>query len=105
MMKKNYIILKNIFNKKCIYIHYIYIHFLLNLDIYSSPFYLVIAETCLLSLMVIGEWGELWFERSVLWQAFIQALLSKAIFPQRFSFFTICIVHYSQEVLPCYVPN
>ena len=89
----------------CIYIYILYT-FLVKFGYYSSPFYLVMAETCLLSLMVIGEWEELWFEQSVLWfQAFIQALLTKTIFPQRFSLFTICIVHYSQEVPPWYVPN
>ena len=33
-------------------------------------------------------------------QSFIQALLSKAVFSQRFSFFTVCLVKYLCEVLP-----
>ena len=32
-------------------------------------------------------------------QGFIQALLSTAVFPQRFSFFTVCLVNYLREVL------
>ena len=34
------------------------------------------------------------------YQAFIQALLSTAVFPQGFSFFTVCLVHYLHEVPP-----
>ena len=33
-------------------------------------------------------------------QAFIQALLSTAVFLQRFSFFTICLVQWLREVTP-----
>ena len=33
-------------------------------------------------------------------QAFIQALLPIAVFPQRFSFFTVCLVYYLREVSP-----
>ena len=33
-------------------------------------------------------------------QAFIQALLSTAVSPQRFSFFTVCLVHCLHEVSP-----
>ena len=33
-------------------------------------------------------------------QAFIQALLSTAVFPQRFSFFTVCLVQWLHLVAP-----
>ena len=33
-------------------------------------------------------------------QAFIQALLPVAVFPQRFSFFTVCLVYCLREVPP-----
>ena len=36
-------------------------------------------------------------------QAFIQAHLSTAVFPQRFSFFTVCLVTYIREVPPWWV--
>ena len=38
-------------------------------------------------------------------QAFIEALLSTAVFPQRFSFFAVCLVHYLLEVPPWWVPK
>ena len=38
-------------------------------------------------------------------QAFIQGLLSTAVFPQRFSFFTVCLVNYLREVLPWLAPK
>ena len=34
-------------------------------------------------------------------QAFIQALLSTAVFPQRFRFFTVCLVQWLSGVAPC----
>ena len=34
------------------------------------------------------------------YQGFIQAILSTAISPQRFSFFIVCLVNYLREVLP-----
>ena len=38
-------------------------------------------------------------------QAFIQALLSRAISPKRFNFFTVSFVNYLREVLPWWAPN
>ena len=35
----------------------------------------------------------------VIYQGFIQALLSTAVFPQTFSFFTVWLVNYLREVL------
>ena len=39
-------------------------------------------------------------ENGKLFRAFIQALLSTAVFPQSFSFFTVCLVHYHCKVPP-----
>ena len=39
-----------------------------------------------------------------IYQGFIQALLSTAAFPQRFIFFTACLVNYLCEVLPWQAP-
>ena len=36
-------------------------------------------------------------------QVFTQTLLSTAVFPQGFSFFTICLIHYLREVPPWWV--
>ena len=38
-------------------------------------------------------------------QDFIQALLTIAISPQRFCFFTVCLVNYLHEVLPWWAPK
>ena len=38
-------------------------------------------------------------------QAFIQALLSTAIFHQRFSFFTVCLVQLFHGVAPWWTPK
>ena len=38
-------------------------------------------------------------------QVFIEALLSTAVFHQRFSFFTVCLVKYLHEVLPWWAPK
>ena len=38
-------------------------------------------------------------------QAFIQALFSTAVFPQRFSFFTVCLVQWFCGVAPQYAPK
>ena len=38
-------------------------------------------------------------------QAFIQAILSTAVFRQRFGFFTSCLVNYLREVLPWLAPK
>ena len=45
------------------------------------------------------------FQNHMSLQGFIQAHLSTAIFPQRFSFFTVCLVNYLHKVLPWLVPN
>ena len=57
---------------------------------------------CIRAAAVIQYWnsGQLWTHLMFLileiynYQAFIQALLSTVIIPQRFSFFTVCLVHY-----------
>ena len=36
----------------------------------------------------------------VKYQAFIQAFLSTAVFPQRFSFFTVCLVQWLRSLAP-----
>ena len=56
------------------------------------------AISCLNSSKVSGP-------NSIPYQAFIQALLSKAIFHQRFSFLTVCLIKYLHEVLPWWAPK
>ena len=46
---------------------------------------------------------DAWLSITIYTHAFIQVLLSTAVFTQRFSFFTVCLVHCLREVSPGWI--